>query len=129
MCGIQLQLYIKYIFIFLKYKLYLGEGKKTWWRARLADPFSTRAKLSLIFQDSYRVFCLSCKIVSHFLPHTSFFRQMYNVFVRRLNALGYIGPLTTYSFVLLDYIYYYSVNARGLKQDILTLKPFQFSLR
>lgn len=36
----------------LKYKLYFGEGKKT---------FSTRAQILLIFQDSYRVFSPATK--------------------------------------------------------------------
>lgn len=38
-----------------------------------ACTFSTRAQISLIFQDGYRVFCLSCNIVSHFSPHACFF--------------------------------------------------------
>lgn len=30
----------KYMVVVLKYKLYLGEGKKTWKRVRLAEPYS-----------------------------------------------------------------------------------------
>lgn len=37
--------------------------------------FSPRAQMSLIFQDSYHVCCLSCNIILQFTPQTSFFRQ------------------------------------------------------
>ena len=73
MCSFTI--YIKYMVTVLKYQRYWARVRKR--QASPSTTFSARAQISLIFQDSYHVFCLSC----NFNNLTYFFLLFFNSLV------------------------------------------------